>query len=257
MDKPNAQLGNFLRQRRERLRPEQVGLKNLGRRRTPGLRREEVAELANISTDWYVRLEQGRQTLPSQKTIEALAKALRLTESETAHLITLATGRQLRPFQVEKAPASLQRIVKAINLPAYVIGQRWDIVAWNDLAADVYGDFGRLPKSRRNLLRFAFTDPEVRERLADWEYEARHMVARFRETYDLWSHDPAFTGLVDELMNGSPEFSRWWQDHAVSLRTHGHKAIRHPKRGSLLLEYATFQSNENPDLCLILSSQIE
>jgi transcriptional regulator with XRE-family HTH domain len=248
---PRTGLGDFLRSRRERLTPEQVGLPATARRRTPGLRREEVAELAGIGVDWYVRLEQGRTVTPSLATLEALAGALRLDATERAHLRRLARGPARRPFARESVPAATARIIADLAYPAYVTGRRWDVLAANPAAAEVFTDFAALPEQDRNILVYLFLDPAARKLFGDgWSAQARHSVAHFRAVYDLWAPDPAFTALAGRLRAGCPELDEWWEQHDVGEPGVGRKLLHHPVRGDLAFDYATFQANENPALKL-------
>jgi transcriptional regulator with XRE-family HTH domain len=249
----NAELGDFLYSRRARLRPEAVGLANGRRRRTPGLRREEVAERAGISTDWYVRLEQGRTVSPSNATIDALARALELDAQEHAYLRTLAGHAPARGFVRETVPQTIRRIVEGLPYPAYVTGQRWDLLAWNDAAVALFCDFGALPKAERNILWFVFADPRARALFGDaWPNVARAMLAQFRVTHDLWAGDPSFAGLVDRLRQFSPAFASWWPDHDIRAPVSGRKTLHHPTRGLLRLDHASFQANDNSALKLVI-----
>ena len=253
------ELGSFLRARRARLLPKHVGLpEGNNRRRTPGLRREEVAELAGISTDWYVRLEQGRSVQPSAATLDALARALRLNRTEHAHLRTLAQPTLQPPWTREKVPELVRRLVETLNQPAYVTGRRWDILVWNTAAGKVFADFGNLPEPERNILLYMFTRPEARRLFAQaWEEEARRMLALFRPTYDLWSHDPAFAELLEQLRRGSREFARWWSAHEVRPSRAGRKRLHPAGRGrALSWVYATFQSNDDPALKLAVYATV-
>lgn len=246
------ELGDFLRSRRERLRPEAVGLAAGRRRRTAGLRREEVAELAGIGIDWYVRLEQGRDVNPSAATLEALARALRLSAVEHTHLRALAAARVRAPFVREVVPDTLRRLVESLNQPAYLTGQRWDILAWNDAADLVFG-FSRRAEADRNSLISVLTNPATRTTFADgWEAEARRMVGQFRATYDLWAGDPAFEDLVTRLRAGSPEFEAWWDSHDVGGPGAGLKLLAHPDTGPRRYEYASFQAHDAPTLRLTI-----
>jgi transcriptional regulator with XRE-family HTH domain len=248
----HEQLGEFLRQRRERSGPADFGIKDAGRRRTPGLRREEVAELAGISTDWYVRLEQGRESLPSKVTVEKLAEALRLSAAELAHVLRLAVGSTGRVFKREAVPPHLAALVEELPTPAYVIGARCDLLCWNAAAVRLFRDFSKIPVPQRNTLFQLFTSPEVRSRYPKWEEDARSALESFRITYDFWSHSPEFNELVDELNAASPEFARWWQAHEIRPKPSGKKVMTHPKLGRVTVLYSTFQANDNPDLRLVL-----
>ncbi len=187
-DPGRSEFGDFLRSRREKLTPKAVGLPNGRRRRTPGLRREEVAELAGIGVDWYIRLEQGRTVSPSVTTIDALARALRLGKMEHAHLRALARNADRRAFSRESVPDAIRRLVESLSQPAYVTGRRWDVLAWNTAAADVFTDFGRLAEADRNILAYVLTDPAAKRLFgATWADEAHRMVAQFRTNHDLWA----------------------------------------------------------------------
>jgi transcriptional regulator with XRE-family HTH domain len=248
----NNELGDFLRARRERLTPDAVGLPEGQRRRTPGLRRQELAELAGIGVDWYIRLEQGRAVSPSAATVDALARALRLNKSEHAHLRELARGADRRPFARETVPPTLQRIVEGLSSPAYITGRRWDVLAWNRAADDILG-FERLAEEDRNILVLVLTKPAARKLFGDgWVEEAQRIVAQFRASHDLWAGDPAFEALLERLIAGSPEFRRWWKAHAVRGSAAGIKTLRHPKRGVLRFAHASFQANDDPALKLVI-----
>jgi transcriptional regulator with XRE-family HTH domain len=175
-----SELGDFLRSRRQKLMPKAVGLPVGRRRRTPGLRREEVAELAGIGVDWYIRLEQGRSVSPSTATVDALARALRLTKAEHRHLTELTQTTDRRSFVRETVPPAVRRTVEQLSLPAYVTGRRWDILAWNAAADDIFA-FSRLADADRNSLLLVLTNPATRRLFgASWADEAQRMVAQFR-----------------------------------------------------------------------------
>ncbi len=252
-DPSRSALGDFLRSRREKLSPAAAGLSTAPRRRTPGLRRQEVAELAGIGIDWYIRLEQGRAISPSVTTIDALARALRLSKVEHAHLWALARNVDRRVFTRESVSEALRRLVESLNQPAYITGRRWDVLAWNEAAADIFTDFGRLAEADRNILSYVLTAPDARRLFgAAWGDEARRMVAQFRATHDLWAGDPAFISLLERLRQGSPEFATWWEAHDIRSGGAGRKLLNHPRHGELAFEYATFQANEDPSLKLAI-----
>ncbi len=247
----NRPFGDFLRSRRTRLEPD----KNVDRlrRRTPGLKREEVAQRAGISAEWYVKLEQGRAVSPSAETVDALGRALRLNPVEVAHLRSLAAAAGRQPFQREHVPDTLHRLVRSLPEPAYLTGQRWDILAWNDAAAALFGDFGRLVPAERNNLHWMLTDPAARRLFGrTWAEEARRMVSLFRVAHDLWPSDPAFVALVDQVHAKCPEFEAWWSEHGVSAPVSGTKHLHHPALGIVRYEYASFQANDDPALKLAL-----
>jgi len=253
-----SELGDFLRSRRERLNPKALGLPSGRRRRTPGLRREEVAELAGIGVDWYIRLEQGRNVSPSITTVDALARALRLGKAEHAHLRALTQDTGRRAFARESVPDTIRRMVKSLNQPAYVTGRRWDVLAWNAAAADILTDFGRIADADRNILIYMLTDPDARRLFgATWADEARRMVAQFRTTHDLWAGDPAFLDLLTRLQQDSSEFAIWWEAHDIRSVSVGQKLLNHPTKGLLRFEYATFQANGDPALKLAIYTQCD
>ena len=216
-----------------------------------------MSELAGIGVDWYVRLEQGRAVSPSASTIDALAKALRLSKAEHAHLRALTQHAGRRPFVIETVPDTLMRLVESLNQPAYITGRRWDILVWNTAAERVFG-FNRLPLSKRNILLSVLTEPASRALFgAKWVEEARRMVAQFRATHDLWAGDPAFIDLLESLRAGCPEFARWWQAHEVRGASAGRKQLFHPKKGVRNFEYASFQANDDPALRLAIYTALD
>jgi transcriptional regulator with XRE-family HTH domain len=250
----SRQIGELLRQRRARLDPADCNLPVKARRRTPGLRREEVAELAGISVDWYVRLEQGRDSLPSRATVDALAGALRLTPADHAHLISLAFGPPRRKFKTETVPPHLVRMVEDLNAPATIIGARFDLLCWNRKAVELFRDYSKIPADQRNSLYQMFTSPEMKQRYPNWEEEAHGMLESFRVNYDFWSDSPEFVQLVEDLKQRSPEFRRWWKDHGIRRSSSGEKRMRHPTLGGITVNYATFQANDDPRLTLVVYS---
>jgi transcriptional regulator with XRE-family HTH domain len=255
-DPGRSEFGNFLRSRREKLTPKGVGLPGGRRRRAAGLRREEVAELSGIGVDWYIRLEQGRAVNPSVTTIDALARALRLNKVEHAHLRALAANANRRAFTRETVPDTIRRMIEGLNQPAYITGRRWDILAWNAAAAEIFA-FDRLPEQDRNTLVCMLTNPHTRRLFgATWAEEAKRMVALFRATHDLWAGDPAFVDLLARLRQGSPEFAIWWEEHNVGGPVAGRKQLKHPSKGLLCFEYATFQANDDPALKLAIYTPI-
>ena len=251
-DPRRVQFGDFLRSRRERLNPKLLGFAGERRRRTAGLRREEVAELAGIGVDWYIRLEQGRTVNPSATTIDALARALRLSRADHAHLKALARYSEPRAFVRETVPESILRLLGTLQQPAYVTGRRWDVLAWNAVADDIFA-FSRLPEEDRNILLGMFASQEARTLFgAGWAEEARRMVAQFRATHDVWAGDPAFVALLDRLTRASSDFRRWWKAHEVRSTASGRKTLHHPSKGQMQFDYASFQANDDPALKLVI-----
>ena len=256
IDARRVELGDFLRARRGRLSPEAVGLARQRRRRTPGLRREEVAELAGIGVDWYIRLEQGRPVTPSLATVDALARALRLTELEHQHLRALAGGGGNKLFQPETAPPSLVALLNGLAQPAYVTGRRRDLVAWNAAADEIFG-FEDLADGDRNILVSMLTNPRSRALFGSgWAEEAQRMVAQFRATHDLWAGDPAFVALLQRLREGCPEFDGWWDRHDIRRPASGRKTLHHPTKGVIAFDHVSFQANDNPALKLVIYTPV-
>jgi len=249
-------LADFLRQRRAHLSPTDVGLPPGIRRRTPGLRREEVAQLANMGTSWYVWLEQGRDVHPSAQVLESLAQALRLTLNERRHLFLLA-GQSLPPHASpleEHASPALQQMLDDLNpTPAYAVGRRWDFLAWNKAADGLFSISEASSPYARNLVWRLFTSPTMRER-PNWEAVARATLAEFRTASARYPRDRWFEELVEDLKLVSPEFCRWWPHHDVRSALDGHKVIEHPTLGYLEFEHFTLQVLNNPDIRIMIYS---
>lgn len=255
-DPRRVEFGDFLRSRREKLSPKAVGLPAGRRRRTAGLRREEVAQLAGIGVDWYIRLEQGRTVSPSVTTVDALARALRLSKAEHAHLKALARDGARSAFTREIVPPPIRRMIESLRQPAYITGRRWDVLAWNEAAEEVFG-FGRLPDRDRNTLLLMMTNKQTRKSYgAGWTEVAKAMVAMFRATHDVWAGDPAFAELLTRLREGSPEFVEWWGAHDVRSTISGRKTMSHPTKGVLHFEHTSFQANDDPALKLVIYTPV-
>jgi transcriptional regulator with XRE-family HTH domain len=232
-----AELGDFLRTRRARLQPHDVGLPDYGRRRVPGLRREELAQLAGVSVDYYVRLEQGRDIQPSDSVLDAIAGALRLSEDERSHLFTLVRPRKrARRRPVERVRPGVQRLLDRIEFPAFVLGRRMDVLAFNTLAAALLGDF-----RERNTLRFMFLDDGARTLYPDWEQVAAEGVAYLRLTAAEDPDDAQLVELIGELSLQSELFRRLWAKHDVKSKTFGVKVYDHPQVGRLELDYESLK----------------
>lgn len=247
----NRSLGDFLRARRQAIDPAALGLAVGRRRRTPGLRREEVAERAGISCEWYIKLEQGRDVSPSPETVDALAGALSLNATEAAHLRRLVEGRA-PPFARETVPEIVSAIVQSLPEPAYVTGARWDVLAWNAAADELFA-FSRMEEGDRNILLFMLTDTAASTLFgADWASQAARMVALFRATYDSHAGDPAFEDLVMRLTAGSADFVVWWRSHHVGRLAAGTKRLHRSEAVGGSYVYASFQSNDDPALKLAL-----
>ena len=248
-------VGTYLKDRRAKLDPGAFGFP-LTRRRTPGLRREEVAQRANVSATWYTWLEQGRGGAPSADVLDRIARALLLTDVEREHLFLLALGRppEVRYQPPEAVTPRLQRLLDSLELsPAYVKTSTWDVVAWNRAASAVLADYGALPPEQRNILRLVFLDPHVRAKQPDWEGVARFVVAAFRADAARAGATENIQALVDELSRRSPEFETMWRDNDVR-RTYDErpKQVRHPRVGLIALEYSSFAVDGRPDLGLVI-----
>ncbi len=253
------ELADFLRRRRASIRPEDVGLPSGGRRRTPGLRREEVAQLAGVGTTWYTWLEQGRDVRASIEVFEAIARALRLTPAERTHLILLGRGEEAPACKPppERISPTLRRLIENLGPnPAMVLGRRWDYLAWNRAASALFGDFDSIPRPARNHLWQLFMNPIRREMLPDWQETTRLAAAKFRA--DSASHlgDPSFEELIGELRQASPEFCKAWKRHEVARVGEGRKVIHHPIAGTLVFEHAVFNPVEASEQRLTLYSPV-
>ncbi len=247
-------LADFLRTRRTRLSPPDVGLPWGSRRRTPGLRREEVAQLANIGTSWYVALEQGRDVNPSEQVLESLAQALRLNEAERHHLYVLARPQSaINPLPDEETVGStLQQAMKALNPhPAYVMGRRWDLLAWNQAAEIVFSFSEIKPPHSRNFLWRSFTSPVLR-RHRHWEQLAKSSIAQFRADCAYYPGDQSFEELIEDLKEISSEFRLWWSSHDVKNVPEGHKIMAHPTLGQLEFEYVSLRVPTNHDQKVVI-----
>jgi transcriptional regulator with XRE-family HTH domain len=254
-----AELADFLRSRRASLKPEDVGLPNGGRRRTPGLRREEVAQLAGVGTTWYTWLEQGRDVRASLEVLEALSRALRLVPAERTHLVLLGRGEEPPPCKLpaERVSPTLRRLVENLGAnPAFVLGRRWDYLAWNRAATALFGDLGEIPRASRNHAWLTFMDPSRREMFTDWDRSARLLVAKFRADSARYLGDPEFEELIHALRQSSPDFCLAWKRHEVSRGGEGRKELRHPDAGMLAFSHAVFNPAEAPEQRLILYSPL-
>ncbi|NPD67586.1 helix-turn-helix domain-containing protein [Lichenicola cladoniae] len=247
-------LGAYLKNRRTKLDPVLFGLSG-SRRRTPGLRREEVAQRANISTTWYTWLEQGRGGNPSADVLDRIARALTLTGIEREHLFLVGLGRQpgVRYHGSDPITPRLQRLLDALTWsPAIVRTPTWDVVAWNRAAAVVLTDYGALPPDQRNILRMIFSDPRIRSAQPEWEAVARFVVGSFRIDAARAGADAEIMPLVEELCRSSPEFASMWRENDVQTHGEGVKRLNHPVMGPITLEYSAFAVDGRPDLSLIV-----
>ncbi|MFE4460766.1 helix-turn-helix transcriptional regulator, partial [Nocardia tengchongensis] len=251
-------LGDFLRSRRARIQPGDAGLVEYGRRRVAGLRREEVARLAGVSVDYYVRLEQGRGKHASDAVLEAVARALRLTDSERLHMYALARPGGSVAARAATANSAYSDVVHsgvrvvldALAAPAFVLGRRMDVLAWNSLG-DLVSGFSHVPVAERNQARYLFLDPVAPTFYPEWESVAAETVSFLRRDAGLHPNDPKLAALVVELSARSADFARLWAAHPIKEKTRGTKLIHHPQVGRLELGYETLLLSD-PDQLLVV-----
>ncbi|MFE5138382.1 helix-turn-helix domain-containing protein [Streptomyces fagopyri] len=255
----NGELRDFLRTRRARLSPGEAGLPSVpGIRRVPGLRREEVARLAGVSADYYVRLERGRHLNVSDSVLDAVARALRLDAVERTHLYALArphphAHRDSQRMPPQRLQPSLRLMLDRLeDVPAMILGRRLDVLAVNRPARLLFADFDARPVRDRNMVRYLFLDPEAKTRLIDWEKTARATVASLHLYTGRHRADPALPGLVGELSLHSDDFRRWWARHELTACLHGSTRFRHPLVGTITLSNEIFTPADDPDLHLHL-----
>lgn len=246
-----SELGDLLRSRRERLQPADVGLPAGPRRRAAGLRREEVAALAAISPTYYTFLEQGRETTPSRPVLDALAAALRLDETERAHLHLLAHGSVTPPAPdsgAERLDPEVADLVDRLDpYPTYVSGRYWDILAANRAACALWTDWPEKPFSERNMVWWTFTDPAARRVFVDWEQEAIALLGRLRAAAARNPDDPGFGALIDRLCAASPQAREWWSRHDVAPLSPGLKRLRHQRLGEVRLRHVVLTVADDPE----------
>ncbi len=250
-----SELANFLRTRRSHLLPEEVGLPLVARRKTTGLRREEVAQLAGVGVTWYTWLEQGRDISASPQVLDSLARTFKLTPAEKAHLFLLAgqTSPAYPVPQQEQVSPFLSRLLEQMGTnPAYITGRRWDVLAWNRAACQVFGDFAMMPVEERNIVRLVFTNEEYRRRCLNWEGVAQRVLAQLRASSSQYRNDGQLSALVADLQQRSPEFACWWLQHKVQGRQDGRKEFLHPLVGSLTFDHSTFQIEGSPGLKMVV-----
>ncbi|KUM78414.1 helix-turn-helix domain-containing protein [Streptomyces curacoi] len=250
---PLKELGEFLKTRRGELSPRTVGLPDTPRR-VPGLRREEVARLASISTDYYIRLEQGRLQ-PSGTVLQALVRVLHLSDDQRDYVFELAGRDATRPRRrsIQKVQPQLRRLLDDVNFtPAIVMGRRLDVLAWNTLAAAMVTDFSQIPDKHRSYVRILFTDPAMRTLYDNWEAVARLSVAMLRMDAAKYPQDQHLASLVGELSVRDEDFRTWWSSHHVTAGSVGTKTLHHPVVGDLTLDWDTLTAGTDPDQHLIV-----
>lgn len=261
-DSRRKELGDFLQVLRQRSAPEAFGFPAGSRRRTPGLRCEELAQLAGMSPTWYTWLEQGREVNVSADALARLANALQLTRPERAYLFEMAGRRddaESEPVD-DAAPPALVALLGDIAAPAYLMGRHWDVLAWNKPAAELFA--GWLDKADRqrkkalgtmpNLLRFVFLEPAARALIVDWDIRARRLAAEFRADSRTRLEEPALQKLIEELSQGSAEFTQFWKQHDVLERQGGQRDFNHPKRGLVSYQQVTLHPVEQEQLKLVM-----
>jgi transcriptional regulator with XRE-family HTH domain len=247
-------LGTYLKDRRAKLDPTAFGF-SLKRRRTPGLRREEVAQRANVSATWYTWLEQGRGGAPSADVLDRIARAMMLTDAEREHLFLLGLGRlpEVRYRAPEGITPRLQRLMDTLEYsPAFIRTATWDVIAWNKAATAVLTDYSTLPEGQRNVLRMIFRDSRVRAAQSNWQSVARFVVASFRADVARAGAAREVQSLVDELCATSPEFAAMWRDNDVQAHGEGNKILHHPVAGALSMEFSAFAVDGRPDLNMVI-----
>lgn len=255
-----AQLSEYLRACRARVTAEELGLPAVGRRRVPGLRREELASLAGVSVDYIVRLEQGRVRSASPSVLLSLAGALRLRPDETEYLLRLAdddaavTGRAARTAPKGQQVSSATRVLLdgLVNVPALLLGRRMDVLAWNRLGAALFTDFGELPPRQRNHIWLTFLDPGIRGLYADWTKVAQECVAYLRMDAARYPDDPDLARLVGELSLKDQDFGTWWSDHRVRAQRQGRKRFSHRVAGELELDFQVLDVRGGTDQSLLV-----
>jgi len=245
------ELGDFLKTRRAKILPSQVGLISGQRRRTPGLRREEVAQMAGVSLTWYTWLEQGRPIQVSTPVVENLSRVLQLDREECHHLYRLAN--QPLPADIPESretvsPALLHVLDNLTYCPSLITDQRWNVIAWNKASCTIFGDFKVMSDRERNIVWSMFTDSKYKELFVDWERLARGMVGRFRSTSGKHLEDFWFTQFIDELKTRSPEFALWWPLHEIENNGELYKQMNHPQVGQLDFEISNFDVSDHSRL---------
>jgi transcriptional regulator with XRE-family HTH domain len=245
-DERRREIADFLKTRRMRRQPEELGLPRGRRRRTPGLRREEVATAAGVSAEWYTWLEQAREVRPSAEVLTRISAALRLEPNETRHLLTLggyavpaSGGPAVRPASVS---LRLQRLIDQMEYgPAWVFGERWDVLAWNRAASVIHGDLAGLQGIERNALYQLFLGNRMRAMLIDWQKHGRQCVAKLRAAYASRVDDPWFNELVTVLRTRSSEFECWWNENDIETSQEGVKHYEHPEVGRLVFDFTVLE----------------
>jgi transcriptional regulator with XRE-family HTH domain len=249
------ELADFLKTRRAKILPSQVGLSSATRRRTPGLRREEVAQLAGIGITWYTWLEQGRPIRVSTQVVESLSRVLMLDKQERIHLYLLANQplpADISGYQGNISPI-LQHVLDSLTYcPSLVTDQRWNVIGWNKAACLIFGNFTEMNIRDRNIVWAMFTDEKYKTLFVDWEMHAKGLLGRFRSTCGQYIEDSWIARFVDELKSQSREFNSWWQLHEIESNSEKHKQLNHPSAGQLDFEVSNFDVSDNSGLKMIV-----
>jgi transcriptional regulator with XRE-family HTH domain len=248
------ELSDFLRTRRARISPAGIGFPAAHRRRTPGLRREEVAQLAGMSATWYTWLEQRRPISVSPGMLDNLARVLQLNPIERVQLFRLARREPAidsTPRRETVSPRFQRMLDQSDIMPSFVMGRRWDVLGWNRAARAFFLDFEQIPPDERNMVWLFFTHPGLRSLLVDWSTRAQDTLARFRADYGRYAGDSHFVQLVDRLNAVSPEFAQWWPRHDVLPMSEGCAQYNHPLVGRMVVDHMTFSVVDNPELRVV------
>jgi transcriptional regulator with XRE-family HTH domain len=255
-DPHRAQLSEFLRSCRARLSPHDVGLPETARRRTPGLRREDVAVLAGVSLTWYTWLEQGRAVRASERVLENICTTLRMSSDERDYLFSLVQSRPapLAPhLEALQVPASVVRMMNSLDVPAYVMTMRWDIVAWNAMVTATFRDYGAMAPDRRNLIRILLKeDPQYQVDPQEYYAIARRVLSKLRVDYSQAADDPAFDALIEEMTASCPIFAKLWGSTEICTRAEGLHTWSHPTEGAIAFEHTSYAIEGAPTLRVII-----
>lgn len=249
------ELADFLKTRRAKILPSQVGLSPATRRRTPGLRREEVAQLAGIGVTWYTWLEQGRPIHVSSQVIESLSRVLMLDREERTHLYLLAN--QPLPANPSEycgtVSPTLQHVLDSLtHSPSLVMDQRWNIIAWNKAACLLFGEFSKMNARERNIVWAMFTDKKYKHLLVDWSLHAKGLLGKFRLSCGQYIEDTWLVQFIEDLKTQSREFSQWWPLHEIQSPSEAYKQLNHPTVGLLDFEVCKFDVSDHSGLTLII-----
>lgn len=253
-DQRLTELSHFLKSRRARIKPAQVGLPDTSRRRTPGLKREELAQLAGISVTWYTWLEQGRDIQVSLPVIDSLCRVLKLDDDECAYLKQLAQVQHSNSYALNDVVSKeLQSVLdNLMHCPSTIINEKWQVLSWNDAACLLFGDFSKMKSLERNILWSIFTDPQQKNHLLNWPAHAKALLGRFRIAYSNHLDDPWFIDFVELLKSKSPEFSTWWALHDIESSGLTKKSFHHPTLGILDFMVSKFEVLGHNNLKLIV-----